>query len=53
MKASGLGGCGVSYSHTAEENPRLQIRENQVLPLLFYEEEGAAGAQDLLRSSEP
>lgn len=52
--ASGLAGCEVSDSHTAEEKPRLQIQEDQVLSLLFYEEErGAAGAQQLLGASRP
>lgn len=38
----GGGGVGVSHSHTAEEKPRLQIQEDQVLSLLFYEEERVA-----------
>lgn len=41
---------GVSYSHTVKEKPRLQIQEDQVLSLLFYEEAKAAGAQEPLRS---
>lgn len=44
---------GVSCSHTAKEKPRLQIQEDQVLSLLFYEEAKAAGAQELLRSPRP
>lgn len=53
MNASGSGGCGVSYSHTTEEKPRLQIQADQVLSLLFYEEQRAAGTQELPRSSRP
>lgn len=33
----------VSYYRTAEEKPRLQIQEDQVLFLFFYEEGKAVG----------
>lgn len=33
----------MSHYHTTEEEPGLQVQEDQVLSLLFYEEEEAAG----------